>query len=248
MWFFQLRSSFMSQKRLLKWSPDRLDGYVILPAMPEFVWKTECFFLSHFWDSHKHPDPDGKYLRLCQAELQVQSWSFIWVDWTCMPQDPRTELEAKYFEHTLKTMSALIRNCGFMYHYPPFQPRLWILYEVAEYMLTSEDTSLPTEDAKDFAQHIEEMLDVGVQPVLSKYGYKCSQERDKQYLTSWLELLVLLNKLKLPIDLIRAILAFSTWQGTIELCIGENILLKIYDGTLTIHGVVYNFEPFPRWV
>jgi hypothetical protein len=36
-WFFQLRSSFMSQKRLMKWSPNRLKEYVILPAMPGFV-------------------------------------------------------------------------------------------------------------------------------------------------------------------------------------------------------------------
>jgi len=246
-WFFQLRSSFMSQKRLMKWSPNRLKEYVILPAMPGLVLRTNCFFLSHYWRSKEDPDPGGDYLRLCQAELQVQSWSYIWVDWTCMPQDPRTELEAQYFERCLRTMAWLIRNCGFMYYYPPFEPRLWILYEVAEYMLTCESPMLPTEDAQSFVQHTHEMLEVGVQPVLSKYGYNCTQDRDKQYLTSWLELLVLLKRLKLPTLIVRVLMDTSTWGNPIGTLV-NNILLRLYDGTLTVDGVVHKFTPFPQWV
>jgi hypothetical protein len=90
-WFFQQRSAFMSQNRIKKWSPDELDDYLLLPASPGFVMRQDCFFVSHFWRTQDHPDPDGEYLRLHQAELESNTWSYIWIDWTCMPQGPRSE-------------------------------------------------------------------------------------------------------------------------------------------------------------
>jgi len=87
-WFFQRRQGFPSQKTMQKWSRDRLEDYVLLPAAPGFVLRSICFFVSHFWQTRDDPDPDGKYLRLLQDELQSQPWSYVWVDWTCIPQDP----------------------------------------------------------------------------------------------------------------------------------------------------------------
>jgi hypothetical protein len=119
-----------------KWSRDVLDDYVLLPASPGFVMRRDCFFVSHFWRTQDHPDLDGEYLHLHQAELESQTWSYIWVDWTCMPQSPRLLPEEAYFHRYLQTMSGIIRNCSFTYFYPPFEPRLWILYEITEYVLT----------------------------------------------------------------------------------------------------------------
>src|SRR4051794_15800218 len=48
-WFFQRRDAFLLQQALSKWSPGRLDDYVLLPAAPGYVQRTECFFVSHFW-------------------------------------------------------------------------------------------------------------------------------------------------------------------------------------------------------
>jgi len=64
LWFFQQRSAFMSQKRMKKWSRDELDDYILLPASPGFITRHNCFFVSHFWRTQDHPNPDGEYLRL----------------------------------------------------------------------------------------------------------------------------------------------------------------------------------------
>jgi hypothetical protein len=174
----------MSQKRMEKWSRDRLDDYVLLPASPGYVERRDCFFVSHFWHTPDHPDPDGEYLRLHQAELESQTWSYIWVDWSCMPQNPRSSPEAVYFQRCLRTMSVIIRNCGFTYFYPPFEPRLWILYEITEDSLTCSGDIPPTPDIAPFLRHVTEMLEAGVQATLVEYSYRCSYDSDRQYLLS----------------------------------------------------------------
>jgi len=136
LWFFQSRSAFISQNRFKKWSREALNDYVLIPAMPGYVWRTDCFFASHFWRTREDPDPDGETLRLHQTEPEPQTWSHTWADWTCMPQHPRLPPEKKYFYHDLRTMLGVIRNTSFIYFHPPFRPRLWILYEIAEYHLT----------------------------------------------------------------------------------------------------------------
>lgn len=153
-----------------KWSRDRLDDYVLLPATNGFVSRTDCFFVSHFWHTKDDPDPGGKYLRLLQDELRPDTWSYIWLDWTCVPQHPRSQNEEAYFLRTLQTMSGIIRNSGFVWYYPPFEARLWILYEVAEYTLTCDEgfQTTETEDIRGFADHVKEMLQVGVRPTLDK--------------------------------------------------------------------------------
>lgn len=102
-WFFQRREAFLLQQIMTKWSRDRLDDYILLPALHGFVMRTECFFVSHYWQSQTDPDPGGKYLELVQRDLGLQSWSYAWVDWTCLPQHPRSDTEATYFRRALET-------------------------------------------------------------------------------------------------------------------------------------------------
>jgi hypothetical protein len=240
----------MSQNHMKKWSRDELDDYVLLPALPGFVTRPDCFFVSHFWRTPGHPDPDGKYLRLHQAELEPQTWSYIWVDWTCMPQSPRLVLEEEFFHRCLRTMSGIIRNCGFIYFYPPFEPRLWILYEITEYILTCDGGLGMTPDIKPFLQHIDEMVETSVQATLAKHGYRCSYECDRQYLTSWLELLVLLKRLRFDIDFTRKIMDHVTWfhvTGTQSYYTGmAPVELNRFEGTLVVQGEVHTFTPFPQ--
>ena len=206
LWFFQKRSAFMLQTRMKKWSRDKLDDYVLLRASRGFVTRLDCFFVSYFWRTPNHSDPDEEYLRLHQAELASQTWSYIWVDWTCMPQSPRLSMEEAFFHRCLRTMSGIIRDCGFVSFYPPFEPRLWILYEIAECVLTCVRGIVMTSDTQPFLQHIDEMFEIGVQTTLVTHGYRCSFDRDRQYLTSWWELLVLLKRLNVSIDSLRAIM------------------------------------------
>jgi hypothetical protein len=248
LWFFQQRSAFMSQKRMKKWSRDDLDDYVLLPASPGYVTRRDCFFVSHFWRTQDHPDPDGKYLRLHQAELKSQTWSYIWVDWSCMPQNQRSSAEAAYFQRCLRTMSGIIRNCGFSYFYPPFEPRLWILYEITEFLLTCSGGIAPTSDIKPFLDHITEMLQIGVQATLAKHGYRCSYDRDRQYLTSWLELLVLFRRLNFNIDRIRTIMDHITWLNVTHSQWYPGVVLNRFEGSLVVDGKMHTFTPFPRQV
>lgn len=251
-WFFQRRDDFLSQETMTKWSRNRLDDYILLPASNGFVTRTECFFVSHFWHSHNDPDPGGKYLKRLQIELGLQPWSYVWVDWTCLPQHPRCDTEENYFLRALETMPAIIRNCGFAWHYPPFEPRLWILYEVAEYTLTCTDHSQAFDDNKQFLDHIKEMREVGVRATLSKHGYRCTIERDKEFIIAWLELLVLLRRLLVDIGDVRDILDKLTWMpitGNMWLnTLSGQVWLRPFGGALTLGGKQYTFTPFPKWV
>ena len=245
LWFFQTRRAFMSQKRLQKWSRERLEDYVLLPALPGFVLRRDCFFVSHYWGTRTDPDPDGQYLRLHQANMDGQDWSYIWVDWTCMPQGPRTKPEELYFKRCLRTMSGIIRNCAFTYFYPPFEPRMWILYEINEFALTCDGGLLKTPDVEIYLDHIEEMIAQGVQATLTKHKYRCSDDGDRQYLTSWLELLVLLKCLQLDIGFIRKILDHLTWFHVRNTQSYPGLVIDRYRGTLTYGETIHTFTPFP---
>ena len=242
----------MTQDRMSKWNGDRLDDYVLLPAANGYVSRTECFFVSHFWQTRDHPDPDGKYLRLLQNELRPQHWSYVWVDWSCIPQNPRSESEKIFFLQSLQSMSGIIRNCGFIWFYPPFEPRLWILYEIAEFSLTCDGDLPPMEDIRIFADHVKEMLQVGVRSTLDKHGYRCTYDRDREFLTSWLEVLVLLRKLHIDTDDIRRFADMLTWAPSARVMkmatINGLVEFSRYEGTLICRGERHTFTPFPRWV
>jgi hypothetical protein len=165
-----------------------------------------------------------------------------------MPQNLRSPSEENYFHRSLQTMSGIIRNCGFIYFYPPFEPRLWILYEITEFMLTCSGITALTPDIKTYLNHIDEMISAGVQATLVKHGYRCSYDRDRQYLTSWLELLILLKRINLDVGMIRNIMDHLTWQTICQTYHCPRLSLNKFEGTLIANGQVYEFTPFPRWV
>jgi hypothetical protein len=165
-----------------------------------------------------------------------------------MPQSPRSLPEKAYFNRCLRIMSGIIRNCGFIYFYPPFEPRLWILYEITEFVLTSFGGIRLTSDIEPYCRHIDEMLETSVQATLAKHGYCCSYDRDMQYLTSWLELLVLLNRLNFDIYNIRNIMDDMTWFNAVQVQWYPGVELKRFEGTLVVDGEMHLFTPFPRWV
>ncbi len=190
-WFFQRRESFMNQPVLMKWDPNRLDEYVLIPVAKGFVNKQDCFFVSHYWRTPHHPDPDAVDLALLRQDLETLEWSYIWVDWTCMPQVPRSGVQKTFFKRGLAQIPMLLRDCGFSFRFPTFEPRAWILYEIAAWVLDHKDFTW-TDDNRPFIHHAFEMLTSGVRPVIDKYGYKCTNESDLDIVTGWLEIHVLL--------------------------------------------------------
>jgi len=145
-------------------------------------------------------------------------------------------------------MASLIRNCGFSWFYTSWEPRLWILYEVTEIILTSNNGLLRTEDIKIFQDHITEMLHNGVEVTLHRHGYRCSDDRDWEYLVSWMGLLVLLWRLRIDIMQVRRLMDNLTWQDSAEEYVirGLDLRLKKYDGSLVVAGESHFFHPFPR--
>ena len=124
------------------------------------------------------------------------SWSYAWVDWTCLPQAPRNETEEKYFRKMLRNIPALIRDCGFQWRYPRFHPRAWVLYEIADFYYNHDHTAFyVTDDIMKIHAHIKEILVIGVREVVNKYGYKCTVESGLEILISWMEIMTILYKI-----------------------------------------------------
>ena len=121
-WFFQLHESFMQQKVFLKWDPTQLDEYILLPISYGFINNRDCFFVSHYWLTREHLDPHAMDLVQIQQDLKNQEWSYVWVDWTCVPQVPCTELQQEYFNCMLQYIHMLVHDCGFEWRFPAFEP------------------------------------------------------------------------------------------------------------------------------
>lgn len=247
-YFFLRKEAFLSARKMKKWSRESLDEYILLPWGQGMINRDDCVFISHFWRSKEHPDPDGKYLRLLQGDLSQTEWSYAWVDYMCTPQTPRDSPEAKYFTRSLETVSYLIRNCSFMYYYPPFEPRLWVLYEIAEYMFTCVGPWGLTSDVHMFLSHVNEMKQIGVRPVLEKYGYRCTSSQDRAFLTARLEFLVIMRNLNVDIMTKRWVMDALTWQPNTKMTQflnGGSLTVDLKGGQLQDGQTRYNFTPFP---
>jgi hypothetical protein len=110
-----------------------------------------------------------------------------------MPQAPRSEVQQKYFDKMLQCIPMIIHDCAFEWRFPQFEPRAWILFEVAEYVLNHSEFTI-TDDMEPFVSHVIEMIKEGVSQVIDKYGYKCTNKGDSQLVIRWLEILVILIK------------------------------------------------------
>jgi len=242
-WFFQLRESFMRQKVLLKWDPTRLDDYILFPITYGFVNKRDCFFVSHYWLTREHPDPQAVDLVQIQQDLKDQEWSYVWVDWTCVPQLPRTELQQEYFNRMLGNTQMLVRDCGFEWRFPAFEPRGWILHEVAEYVLNHRNFTW-TDDIRPFIHHITEMIKDGVQPVIEKYGYRCARQDDLNLVVGWLEMTVLLFKLLPDVMERRRIcdIIHGPYVGTLT-DYGTGMNIDKVNGVILYQGKTHRFTP-----
>jgi hypothetical protein len=242
-WFFQRKESFINQNLLMKWDHDNLDAYVLLPVEYGFLNNKDCFFISHFWRTREHPDPEGQDLRLFLDDLEESEWSYVWVDWTCLPQTPRNEQQQLYFTRMLRFVPALGRDCAFEWRYPSFEPRAWILFEVGVYVLCHKEF-MAADDVKPFVSHVKEMFSEGVRAIVSKYDYVCTNSDDLTIIIGWLELLVILARIVPDVYARHMILDWFD-KSEIGSFIWPDLGLKIdkLKGTIRCKGIKYEFTP-----
>lgn len=242
-WFFQLRESFMRQDCFMKWDPDRLDEYILLPIHYGFANNYDCFFVSHYWRTREHPDPRGDDFHLFREDLEKMEWSYVWLDWTCMPQVPRSEVQQRYFKKMLRCIPMIVRDCAFEWRFPEFEPRAWILFEVAEYILNHSQFTV-TDDIERFICHVFEMNKEGVRPVIDKYGYTCTNEGDSRLVVGWLEILVILTKVVPNVGTRQEIF---DWVNRPYVGTYSNPELQIEidkaKGVISAKGITYEFTP-----
>ncbi|KAH0563380.1 hypothetical protein GP486_002054 [Trichoglossum hirsutum] len=247
-WFFQHRKSFMQQTTFQRWNPNSLERYVLLPVEGGFANSEDCIFISHYWRTQSHPDPDGEDLRQLQQLLNDGFWSraaFLWVDWTCLPQRERTAPQQQYFSRVLASIPRLVRDCTFMAQFPEFRPRLWILFEVAAFTFNrAEAVGLPCTDP--FRKHLLQMKGDGVRLVLDKYHYNCTNKGDREWVITSLEILLALRKTVPSIHTRRQILN-AIDNSAVRSCAHQEAGVEIDKerGILKANGTTYQFNPLP---
>jgi len=244
-WFFQQRSRFLAQSTLPKWDPGNLGEYILLPIDYGFVNNEDCFFVSHYWHTPQHPDPKGEDLRSFQHDLAQLDWSYVWVDFTCLPQWPRTAEQETYFIRTLTSIPMLVRDCAFEWRFPSFEPRAWILFEVGENLFSHTEHTM-TEDVAPFMSHLREMTVQGVQPVMAKYGYRCTNGGDLPLVTGWLELLIILFRICAHKSDMQEILDWVN-RGDVEIYTARPLNIHVDKGKgIVRHGEIeHKFTPLP---
>ena len=229
---------------MLKWDPNGLDRYILLPVDYGFANNQDCFFVSHFWRERYHPDPDGVDLRLFHEDLKSQDWSYVWLDWTCMPQADRTTAGQYYFDRMLRCIPMVVRDCGFAWRFPRFEPRAWVLFEVAEYMLNHQAYWI-TDDIKPFVSHVNEMVELGeVKPIIEKYKYRCTTMGDMALVVGWLEMVVLLRRLVESVHHRQELFDWLNQPYTGSMSIPElGMEIDKAKGTIAVGGKTYNITP-----
>ncbi|EPS41989.1 hypothetical protein H072_4024 [Dactylellina haptotyla CBS 200.50] len=247
-WFFQRKQSFLQQSRFQRWNPELLEQYVLVPVGGGFANAEDCLFVSHYWRTQPHPDPDGEDLRELQRLLSLGFWSkalFVWVDWTCLPQWERTAPQQQYFSQALLSIPKLVRDCSFIAHFPEFRPRLWVLFEVAAFTFNRADAvGLACTDT--FQKHLLQMKGDGVRLVLDKYGYKCTNKSDREWVITSLEILLTLRKVVPSIDERRQILD-AIDNAAVRTCVHEELGVEIDKkrGLIKANGTNFQFNPLP---
>lgn len=246
-WFFQLRDSFLNHDRVLKWDSNHLERYILLPVDYGFANNRDCYFVSHYWRTKDHPDPEGTDLRLFHEDLKGQEWSYVWLDWTCMPQVQRTDGEQRYFSRMLRYIPMLVRDCAFAWRFPPFEPRAWVLFEVAEFVLTHKGRWV-TDDIAPFISHVDEMVRIGdVRPIIDKYEYRCTTKGDMRLVVGWLEILVIIANIVENLSVRQYILDHLNrpFVGSLRLIVPgmPEFSIDKVNGTIICNGKTWNFTP-----
>lgn len=85
--------------------------------------------VSYRWLTPDHPDPHGTQMKLIPQDLIESCYFFI--DYSCLPQKPRTVFEEVDFKSKLNCMSSFYRSCDHLVRLTgeDYYKRTWCLFE-----------------------------------------------------------------------------------------------------------------------
>jgi len=88
------------------------------------------FFVSHRWLSREHPDPEGEHLMLLRQHAKYHQEAFYWIDYSCLPQEPRGPREEEFFKQTLpKIASIQSKSSTIVIGEDDYHRRMWCYLE-----------------------------------------------------------------------------------------------------------------------
>ncbi|KAJ7020079.1 hypothetical protein C8F04DRAFT_1197042 [Mycena alexandri] len=144
----------------------------------------------------------------------------------------------------LQCIPMVVCDCAFEWRFPAWEPRAWILYEMAEYVLGHREY-MATEDNGPFLFHVQEMVLFGVHHVLDKHGYQCTNASDMDLVTGRLELLVIIAKI-FPDDVATRQDLLDSLNKPANGSV-SNMLLGVEisktEGTVRYQGQIHRFTP-----
>lgn len=262
--FFQLRDVFQQQQDFTRWSRDRLDDYVLFPSTRGFINNKDCCYVSYLPyhpiqgpERTNEPNPQKQNVQQLKSYVGSESWKFIFLHWSCMPQDANEVANAAtYLARTRWALSLLMRQCAFAgdrgFHW---EGRLWTLWEHVEFYLTTDDDG-PNDalanawDTSLFAQHVRMVPWHGARHVLTRMEYIGDNDHEQAVLTSWLEVLVLRYWSGITRDermeaMHRMTCTLHETSFSMDTYKGEVLLVQRFAGVFRVGNMVKRFTPFP---
>jgi hypothetical protein len=114
---------------------------------------------------------------------------------------------------------------------------------VAEYAVNHKEHIL-TDDNETFIAHLREMAKQGVEAVVKKYGYRCTNKGDEKLVIGWIELLIILATVVPNVSQRQEIFDWIN-KGEIGKMTIENLGLHIdkAQGVITSNGRTFHFNP-----
>lgn len=191
-------------------------------------------FVSHRWETRDHPDPANKQFETVKEYLKKNtSLQYVYYDYCCLPQSPRSEVEEIIFKIGLRTMNEVFRHSRKLYSKTKdFESRAWCFFKFCY------------SDHHDAEMHSHKMS-------LMKEKYKCKSWLVYFYLMLMCPLLVIVSPimflmgfrsslliLKLPLFPCSKRMSLERWKSRFN-CLDEVGYLRIYD------MINYEFGDYP---
>lgn len=199
--FFVRRDAVLRMKKFVVWEEMNPKDWFIVPLDEGFINNSDFQFFSHFWRTKEHPDPDAVDLKNLKEiwEKEDKLTKYIWIDFCCIPQLSRSNIEQEYCNRVLGAIPLLIQECCFswIYEEKDDRNRVWIFYEMMVNSLLHLDKIPLTDDNKKYHDLIVEFftLEKPLEQFLAKHKFSTASSGDLDYIIKYLSIIMKLRTL-----------------------------------------------------